>query len=149
VLDRPILGKNENRNHIKITQKGDKDSLGPAPKHHSTFMRAINTRREKGWLFSLPKTSYMLLPPFHLLKISCMLLVFPPSQKELNKLCCMCLLRREREKGELKGGLNTCKHGRRWSLEPVGSWLEGRNWEGRRRRGKTEWRKEKYCQPLS
>jgi len=63
----------------------------------------------------------MLLPPFPLPKIRCMLLPFPPFSKELNKLYCMCLLRHEREKGELEGGLNTCKHGRRGSLEPVGS----------------------------
>jgi hypothetical protein len=48
-----------------------------------------------------------------------MLLPFPPSQRELNKLYCMCLLRHEIEKGKLEGGLNTCKHGRRRSLELV------------------------------
>jgi len=147
VLDRPILGENENRNQPKITQKGDKDSLGPAPKHSSTLVGAINTRREKRWLFTLPKMSSMLLPPFPLPEMSSMLLSFPPFQRELNKLCCMCLFRHVREKGELEGGLNTYKHGRRGSLELVGSWLEGRNREGRRR--KIEWRREEYCQPLS
>ena len=152
MLDRPILAENENSNQPKITQKRDKDSLGPAPKHSSTLLGAINTRREKRWLFTLPKMSSMLFPPFPLPKMSSMLLSFPPFPRELNKLCCMCLLRHVTEKGELEGGLNTCKHGRRGSLELVGSWLKGRNREGRRRRRrrrKIKWRREEYCQPLS
>jgi hypothetical protein len=48
MLDRPILEENCNRNQLKITQKRDKDNLGPVPKHPSTLIRAINTKREKG-----------------------------------------------------------------------------------------------------
>jgi len=69
---------------------GVRTALVPNTQH---TLGAINTRREKGWLSALPKTSCMLLPSSLFLKralcplpkMSYMLLFFPPSQRELNK----------------------------------------------------------------
>ena len=46
-----------------ITQKGDKDSLGPTSKHPFAFKRGINAaRREKGALFPKQAACSYLLP---------------------------------------------------------------------------------------
>jgi hypothetical protein len=56
---------------------------------------AINIRRDKGWLLTLPK-------------MSCMLLIFPPSRRELiNSVACALGVR---EKRELNRRLNNYKH---------------------------------------
>jgi hypothetical protein len=47
----------------RITQKGDKDNLGPTSKHPFAFKKGINAAmREKGALFSKQATCSCLLP---------------------------------------------------------------------------------------
>jgi len=108
----------------------------------------INTRREreKGLLFLFPKMSCMLLPPFLFLKWATCFCPFPPSQRELNKLCCTCLLRCESENGELERRLNSCKHEGSRGLKPMGNWRRRRrNLKRGRGRGKSRAEGEKYC----
>jgi hypothetical protein len=61
----------------------------------------------------------MLLPPFLLSKMSCMLLppfFFPKRAQQL----CMCL-KHEREMGELERRLDNCKHEGSRSLKSMGN----------------------------
>jgi len=94
VLDWPILWENWNRNQPKITQKRDKDSLGPVPKHPSILIRAINTRGgREGGPFSFQRSICSNCMS------SCMLPFLFHSQQKLNlSPSCSYLLRHEREK---------------------------------------------------
>jgi len=108
----------------------------------------MQEERERGLLFPLPKTSCMFLPPFLFLKWAACFCPFPPSQRELNKLCCTCLLRCESENKELERRLNSCKHEGSRGLKRMGNWRRRRNLKRGRGRGKLRAEGEKYCQTL-
>jgi len=63
VLDQLILGENRNRNQPKKTQKGNKDNLGPTPKHPNTLIGDCKYKeRERVTLHSSQNELYAFAP---------------------------------------------------------------------------------------